>query len=307
MRIAVIGASSFSGAAFVRHAQAKEATLLRLSRPEYNLKNRRIMSALEEAQPEYIVNFAALNMVGESWAHAADYYETNVVAMSRLLDWLATRPWLKKFVQVSTPEVYGPVAETRIAEGAPFAPSTPYAVSRAAADLHALALFRAKGLPVCITRTVNVYGPAQQPYRIVPKTILSVLFGRKLKLHGGGHSVRSFIHIDDVAEAILRVALDGRAGETYHVATSKASETSIRALVTFICTMMGKTLEEVADDDAERIGKDMAYRLDDTKIRKELHWGDCIDLHDGLYRTIDWFMEHAPSYRNRNLEYAHRA
>jgi dTDP-glucose 4,6-dehydratase len=305
MRIAVIGASSFSGAAFVKHAQAKDAVVFRFSRPEYNLKNRRLMSALEEVQPEYIVNFAALNMVGESWAHAADYYETNVVAMSRLLDWLATRTWLKKFVQVSTPEVYGPVAENRIAEGAPFAPSTPYAVSRAAADLHALALFRAKGLPVCFTRTVNVYGPAQQPYRIVPKTVLCALFGKRFKLHGGGHSVRDFIHVDDVAEAILRVALEGRAGETYHVATGK--EVSIRGLVEWICGEMGKTLAEVCDDDAERTGKDMAYRLDDSKIRAELGWSDRGWLWEGLAETIAWFALNADRYRNHSLEYAHRA
>jgi dTDP-glucose 4,6-dehydratase len=309
MRVAVIGASSFSGAAFCRHARANGYEVLELSRSNgYDLNDRHaVPSGLLKMRPDYIVNFAALNMVGESWEHAADYYQTNVVAMSRVLDWVEyTRAgWLKKFVQVSTPEVYGPVAQTRIAEGAPFAPSTPYAVSRAAADMHALALFRARGLPVCFTRTVNVYGPGQQPYRIVPKTILSVLFGRRFKLHGGGHSVRSFIHIDDVAEAILRVAVDGRAGETYHVA--RAGELSIRELVAWICGAMDKTLEDVADDAAERTCKDLAYRLDDTKIRRELGWSDRISLADGIEQTVEWFSANAHLYRNASLEYEHRS
>lgn len=306
MRVAVLGANSFSGTAFAQHMDSGGHQVLRLNRPVFdlNINIDGIVAAVAEFRPQWFVNFAALNMVGESWAHYQDYYRTNVIGVANLVAALRQMPWIEKFVQVSTPEVYG-TTETFIKEGAPFRPSTPYAVSRAAADLHLEAVHRAYGFPVCFTRSVNVYGPAQQPYRIIPKTVLAILRGQKLRLHGGGVSTRSFIHIDDVAQAIELVAARGVPGETYHVATP--NQTSIRDLVRSVCELMGANFDQVVELDSERLGKDMAYQLDDAKIRDELGWTPRIELADGLRQSVDWFRKHADSLAGRPLEYEHRA
>lgn len=307
VRFAVIGASSFSGKSFCQYARRhNDAEVLEISRPQFdlNVKDDRIISALDAFRPEYVVNFAALNMVAESWAHWQDYYETNVIGVARLAQALRDRDYLGKFIQVSTPEVYGST-DTFIKEGAPFKPSTPYAVSRAAADFHLEALHRAHGFPVCFTRTVNVYGPGQQPYRIIPKTVLKVLRGEKLKLHGGGASSRSFIHIDDVADAIHDVARIGVLGETYHIATNE--QTRIRDLVLMICNHLGVRFEDVVEVDAERTGKDMAYQLDCSKIRDTMGWAPLHDFEVGLARTVEWFKARAADYASDSLEYEHRA
>jgi dTDP-glucose 4,6-dehydratase len=301
MGIVVIGASSFSGRAFVRHLRAQGKQVFELSRPDIDLRDKELDGFLGVIRPEYIVNFAALNMVGESWRHAQNYYRTNVEGVSRVVDSLRTANWLKMFVQVSTPEVYGST-ETFIKEGHPFNPSTPYAVSRAAADMHLMALHKQYGFPVCFTRTVNVYGPEQQPYRIIPKTVLSVLKGKKLKLHGGGQSTRSFIHIRDVAEATSLVMFGGKPGETYHISTKQ--QTSIRGLVFDVAKQLGRKFEDFVEDEVERPGKDMAYQLDDSKIRSDLGWMDLISFERGLEETVDWFAERANEYES--LEYVHK-
>lgn len=301
MRIAVLGARSFSGHAFVGLAKKEGHEVLELNRPEHDMNTRleALVASVRDFQPDRFVNFAALNMVGESWAHYQDYYRTNVIGVANVAAALRQMPWLKHFVQVSTPEVYG-TTETMLKEDAPFNPSTPYAVSRAAADLHLDALAHAYGFPVSFTRSVNVYGPEQQPYRIIPKTVLAIMRGQKLKLHGGGRSERSFIHIDDMAEAIMTVAQVG-AG-TYHVSGSPL--VSIRELVQAICRLCGAAFEDVVEEDTERLGKDMAYRLDDSKLREELGWLPLIDLPTGLARTVEWFKTHAADYAS--LEYEHR-
>ena len=202
LRIAVVGATSFTGRAFVNLCEQRGHDLVEVSRPKHDLLGDAPETTARLVRLGYghVVNFAALNMVGESWDHAEDYVSTNVIGVSRLAEALL-RARVSRFVQVSTPEVYGST-DTFLQESAPFNPSTPYAVSRAAIDLMLRCLQREKGLPVLFTRTVNVYGAGQQAYRIVPKTAICAFSGRKLALHGGGISTRSFIHVDDVAAGI---------------------------------------------------------------------------------------------------------
>src|SRR5205814_1191520 len=136
------------------------------------------------------------------------------------------------------------------------------------------------GFPVVTTRAANVYGPAQRLYRIIPKTILSIRLGRRIPLHGGGVSVRSFVHIRDVVAGTFRAALDGAIGECFHFATDEA--VSIRNLVERTCAMMGVAVDDVVDVVGERPGKDMAYLLDTTRARSGLGWQPTISLDDGI-------------------------
>ena len=301
---AVIGSESFSGRAFCEHLRYRAISWAGFSRKTGHDVRRpaTIIDQIAEQRIPYVVNFAALNMVAESWHYAGDYYRTNVEGVASLADGLR-ESGIRRFVQVSTPEVYG-TQHTALREGAPYGPSTPYAVSRAAADMHLSACQRAWGFPVCFTRTVNVYGPGQQLYRIVPKAIMCAMTGRKLQLHGGGFSERSFVHINDVADGIFSVAIDGADGATYHMATPRMI--SIRALVMMICEMMGVSFGDLVDEVEDRPGKDHAYLLDDSKIRDTLGWRDAVKLEDGITEVIAWARKHRTELEVMSLDYEHR-
>lgn len=290
MKIIILGASSFSGGWFASVARAEGHELAALSRPVWDLRDKHQSAVFDLIRSGFvrIVNYAALNVVPDSWKNPADYYATNVAGIARLAEVMEMAGGVERFVQVSTPEVYGSTG-TFLREGADFRPSTPYAISRAAADWHLRLLHKERGLPVCFTRTVNVYGERQQHYRIIPRTIRCALLGEKLQLEGGGASTRSFIHAEDAARATLRVLEDGRPGEDYHVAYPH--QTRIRSLVETICVRIGKRPEDVIEDVPERVGKDMNYQLDDVKIRSELEWRERVPLDVGLDRAITWGRE----------------
>lgn len=329
-KIAVIGSNSFSGASFVRHCLAQHLEVLgasrsdelaacflpytwlpaeaqrsfRFVRADLNHDLDRLMAALDEFQPDYVVNFAAQGMVAQSWLIPEHWYQTNVVANVRFHDRLRQCAWLRKYVHVSTPEVYGSTSGL-IDESAPFNPSTPYAASRAACDLHLRTFFNQYKFPVVWTRAANVYGPGQQLYRIIPRTILSIRLGQKLSLHGGGHSVRSFIHIADVADATLRIARSAPAGECYHLSTPR--NISIRELVEMICRTMGADFDAIVQVTEDRPGKDAAYLLDSAKARRTLGWRDAVSLEAGVAETIQWFGNYEAEIRRQPLDYVHKA
>ena len=181
-----------------------------------------LLELIDRVQPELVVNFAAQGMVAESWLNPTHWYQTNVVAQVALHDALRQRPFLQKYVHVTTPEVYGSTDGSWIKEHEQFSPSTPYAVSRAACDLHLQSFYKTYGFPVVFTRAANVYGPGQQLYRIIPRTLLSARTSERMQLHGGGNSVRAFIHIKDVARATLQLANEGEPGSTWHISTQKS-------------------------------------------------------------------------------------
>jgi dTDP-glucose 4,6-dehydratase len=182
-----------------------------------------------------------------------------------------------------------------------FAPSTPYAISRAAGDWHLKAFFETRNFPVIFTRTSNVYGEHQRLYRIIPKTIFSILTGRKLPLHGGGLSRRSFIHIADVSHALIKIIESGRIGDSYHISTKDFVQ--ISEVVQEICIALGAEFSQVVEITHDRIGKDFAYTLDSSKIRRELEWQDNVTLKDGLMKTIKWIVENREFFSENDLMY----
>lgn len=250
-----------------------------------------------------IVNFAAQSMVAESWLTPEHWYQTNVVANVRLHEALRKTGKLRRYIHVSTPEVYGSCSGT-VTENENYRPSTPYAASRAACDLHLMTFCKQYDFPVCFTRAANVYGAGQQLYRIIPRTILAVLTGQKLQLHGGGHSVRSFIHLDDVANATLRIADDGKTGEIYHLSTDRFI--SIRELVEMVCKQMRTPFASIVEISEDRPGKDAAYLLDSTKCRTELDWQDRISLEKGIASVITWAETWREPLANMPLAYQHK-
>src|SRR5207237_10499262 len=156
------------------------------------------------------------SIVGASGPSAGAWVTTNVGSAVRVHELLRNYDGLQRYVHVTTPEVYGST-DGWVTESAPFNPSTPYAVSRAAADMSLRTYFANYKFPVVFTRAANVYGPGQQLYRIVPRTIVAAMGGQKLRLDGGGKSVRVFIHMTDVSDATLKIARTGRPGDSYHI------------------------------------------------------------------------------------------
>jgi dTDP-glucose 4,6-dehydratase len=191
-----------------------------------------------------------------------------------------------------------------IKEDAPFNPSTPYAVSRAAGDMSLRTFVAAYQFPAVFTRAANVFGPGQQLYRIIPRAIYFIRTGRKLPLHGGGHSQRSFIHIRDVCDATLRVARDAKPGEEFHISRDRVI--SVRQLVEMICDRMRVRFEECVEVVGERLGKDAAYRLDSSKIRSQLGWQDKVSLEDGIDETIAWVDRWLEELKQVPQDYVHK-
>jgi dTDP-glucose 4,6-dehydratase len=329
MKFLVIGSNSFSGAQFVKFLLQQGIEVLGVSRSEelndvylpykwdndlkagkfifkkidLNKNLDELINLLHEFKPEFIVNFAAQGMVAQSWEKPQDWYQTNVVGQVKLHDQLRKLPFIKKYVHVTTPEAYGST-DGWIKESFHFAPSTPYAVSRAACDLHLMSFFKAYNFPVVFTRAANVYGPGQQLYRIIPRAMLYARIGKKMQLHGGGHSIRSFIHMDDVSDATLKIALNGLVGESYHISTNDFI--SIRELVEKISEMTHVDLESLAEITGDRLGKDQAYLLATEKIRNSLGWKDKVSLSEGLADTLNWVDSNLEVLRNLPADYIHK-
>jgi dTDP-glucose 4,6-dehydratase len=326
-KVLLVGSNSFSGASFIGYLLKQDVEVIGVSRSQeahraflpYRWGGRdagfrffqcdlnhdldSLMSLVHDAKPDYIVNFAAQSMVGESWRNPDHWFMTNVLSAVRLHERLRHCDFLQKYVHVTTPEVYGST-EGFIREDTPFNPSTPYAVSRAAGDMSLRTYFDAYQFPVVFTRAANVYGPGQQLYRIIPRTILFVLLGRKLQLHGGGHSRRSFIHMDDVSEATWRITRKAAAGQTYHIATKEI--VTVRELVELICRKMGVRFEDCVEIVGERLGKDAAYMLDSTKLRETLGWRDNVTLDAGIDQCIGWVKQHLEDLRQLPFDYQHK-
>lgn len=322
----IIGSNSFSGATFVDFALAQGGKVIGTSRSAepndaflpykwsdhknfifHELDLNRHLNELTEliwdVKPAYVVNFAAQSMVGESWQNPGDWFMTNVVSTIKFHDELRKCDFLKRYVHVSTPEVYGSCSGF-VGEDFIFNPSTPYAVSRAAADMSLRTFHTAYKFPVVTTRAANVFGPGQQLYRIIPRTILFILLGRKLQLHGGGVSTRSFIHMKDVCDATWRIMKDGKSGETYHISTNEVI--SICALVERICTKLNVEFDDHVEFVGDRIGKDSAYHLDSKKIRNELGWVDKISLEHGLDECIAWVRSNFETLKQQSFDYQHK-
>jgi dTDP-glucose 4,6-dehydratase len=271
--------------AFLPYKWQKRPGTVRFSRIDLNHDLDRLKTLLVRERPTHIVNFAAQSMVGESWFHPDHWMMTNVVSTVRLHELLRNYDGLDRYIHVTTPEVYGST-DGWVKENAAFNPSTPYAVSRAAADMSLRTYFANYQFPVLFTRAANVYGPGQQLYRIVPRTIVAARGGQKLRLDGGGKSARVFIHMADVSNATLKIARAGRPGHTYHI--SGYELVSIRTLVEMILKRLCKSFDDCVEIAPERPGKDTAYMLDSIKLRTELGWRDTVSLEMGVDDVIHW-------------------
>jgi dTDP-glucose 4,6-dehydratase len=258
-----------------------------------------------EHRPDAVLHLAAETHVDRSIDGPMAFIDTNVAGTATLLQ--AARTHREggrelRLLHVSTDEVYGALGATgRFTEDTPYAPNSPYAASKAASDHLVRAWGETYGLPVILTNCSNNYGPFQFPEKLVPVVILSALSGRDIPVYGQGTNVRDWLHVEDHARGLLAVLAHGRLGERYNIGGD--AEARNIDLVQAICAALDELRPEGAPHArlirfvADRPGHDFRYAIDATKVRTELGWRPTVTLHEGLRRTVAWYIENEPWWR----------
>ena len=327
-KILVIGSNSFTGNNFVNYCLGKNYNIVGVSRSDQpnetllSYKNNKliknfkfykfninkdiskILSLIKKFKPEIIINYSAQGDVRHSWKNPSEWYETNSTAVINLTSKLIDLDFIKKYISISTPEVYGS-SEKKIKESNFYNPSTPYAASKLSGDLHLQTMFKKYNFPVLFTRSSNVYGPYQQLYRIIPKTIINLKLGKKIDLHGYGKSKRDFIYIEDLNEAVFKIMNKGNIGEVYNIATNEKLIT-IYDLVKKICKIMNMNFDNSVNLVNENYGQDFTYNLNTNKIRKKFKWSEKIKLEIGIKKTISWINTNWSQINNMPHQYIHK-
>ncbi|MGW2778408.1 dTDP-glucose 4,6-dehydratase [Streptomyces olivaceoviridis] len=310
MNLLVTGAAGFIGSHYVRGLLADDApdaphvtvldrltyagtlTNLPVGHPRLDFVHGDVCDAdlVDElmADADQVVHFAAESHVDRSIEGAGEFVRTNVLGTQTLLD-AALRHGTGPFVHVSTDEVYGSIRAGSWSETHPLAPNSPYAASKAAADLMALAHHRTHGLDVRITRCSNNYGPRQFPEKVIPLFVTNLLDGLPVPLYGDGRHVRDWLHVDDHCHGIDLVRTQGRPGEVYHL--GGGTELTNKELTGLLLEACGAGWEQVVHV-PDRKGHDLRYSLDWSKARDELGYRPRRDFTTGLAETVAWYRAH---------------
>jgi dTDP-glucose 4,6-dehydratase len=307
--ILVTGGCGFIGSNFVRHILAKYSyNVINLDKLTYagnpenlqDIKDTRYTfikgdiaekSDLEkvfEPPIELVVNFAAESHVDRSIIDPDTFIKTNINGTFQLLE-MAKKKGVKKFVQISTDEVYGSLGkEGKFREDTPLAPNSPYSASKTSADVLAMSYYKTYNMPVVITRCSNNYGPYQFPEKLIPLIITNALNDIELPVYGDGLNIRDWIHVKDHCEAIDTVLHNGKEGNVYNIGGD--NERTNMEIVRLILKILGKpeTLIKYVKD---RLGHDRRYAIDGAKIERELGFKPRIDFAQGMEETIRWYGE----------------
>jgi dTDP-glucose 4,6-dehydratase len=234
-----------------------------------------------------VVHFAAESHVDRSVRDASIFVETNVLGTQQLLD-AALRHELPRFVHVSTDEVYGSISEGSWPETWPLEPNSPYSASKAGSDLLARAYHRTHGLNISITRCSNNYGPYHFPEKVIPLFVTNLIDAKHVPLYGEGNNVRDWLHVDDHCRGIAMVLTGGRAGEVYNI--GGGTELTNKELTEMLLEATGKDWSYV-DRVADRLGHDLRYSVDITKISNELGYAPQVPFEQGLADVVQWYRD----------------
>ncbi|WP_251423759.1 dTDP-glucose 4,6-dehydratase [Veillonella agrestimuris] len=253
---------------------------------------------VKNERPHIIVNVAAESHVDRSIENPGIFLETNVLGTQVLLD--AARKYdVERYHQVSTDEVYGDLPLEKLAlaftENAPLRPSSPYAASKASADLLCLAYSRTYQMPITISRCSNNYGPYQFPEKLIPRMIINALHNKKLPVYGAGSNVRDWLYVEDHCAAIDLVMRKGTIGEIYNVGGH--NEKTNLEVVSTILKALNKD-ESLIEFVADRPGHDLRYVIDSTKLETELGWTPKFSFAERIQYTIQWYVEYEEWWRN---------
>lgn len=329
MNILVTGGAGFIGSNFIKYLlQHTDHHIVNLDALTYagNLNNledihrdprytfvhgdvnhRKLLDQLfEKHEIQTVINFAAESHVDRSIEDPQIFMKTNALGTQTLLDaaesyWRvfsgkgAGRSYREnvKFIQVSTDEVYGTLQqEGYFTEASPISPNSPYAASKASADMIVRAYHETYGLPVNITRCSNNYGPYQFPEKLIPLSITNALQNKSLPVYGDGKQIRDWLHVDDHCSAIAAVLDRGKNGEVYNIGGNNEKENI--ELVKLILHSLNKS-EQLLTFVTDRLGHDRRYAIDNSKITSELGWSPAYTFETGIQETIQWYLTH-PSW-----------
>ncbi|MCY8232274.1 dTDP-glucose 4,6-dehydratase [Priestia endophytica] len=260
-----------------------------------DINNRELLDRVVKGHEiDVIVNFAAESHVDRSITEPDVFIKSNVLGTQTLLD-IAKENGVKKYVQISTDEVYGSLGETGyFTEETPLAPNSPYAASKAGADMLVSAYYKTYGLNVNITRCSNNYGPYQFPEKLIPLMITNTMEGERLPVYGDGKNVRDWLHVRDHCMAIDLVIHKGVAGEVYNI--GGGNEKTNNEIVHFIVEKLGVSRELILFVE-DRLGHDRRYAIDATKVERELGWEPTYTFEKGMDETIGWYVENEKWWR----------
>ncbi len=327
MTVLVTGGAGFIGSAFVRYLLEKtEVKVVNIDKltyaanlqalEEFGAKDRHfhfqddicdeaaILKILEDTKPNIVVHLAAESHVDRSIEGPAAFVETNILGTYSLLEAIShfekkyelSNQQPLRFIHVSTDEVYGSLGDTgRFTEDSAYRPNSPYAATKAASDHLARAWHNTYGLETIVTNASNNYGPYQFPEKLIPRTIISALCGKPIEIYGTGINIRDWIHVNDHADALWCIALNGISGLTYNIGANTESRNV--DLVRMLC----KTLNELSPATApherhitfvdDRPGHDFRYALDASRLQTSLKWRPSYTLADGIHHTVAWYLE----------------
>jgi len=263
-----------------------------------------LLELLDKEKPQIIVNYAAQGEGAVSWKKSWRFFETNSMALARLAEELMKREYLERFIQIGTSELYGSV-DFAAKETTPIQVTSPYAASKAAFDMYLISVHRFLKFPMNIIRPSNAYCPGQLLHRVIPKTVICGLTGRKLPLQGGGRAEKSYIHARDLARAIHLVAEKAPLGTIYNAGPKEP--TSIRRVVELTAEALRIPFEQLAEVTEDRLGQDSRYWLDSSAIKRDVGWEPQIGWQEGLKEMVDWGRKYLDQLRDWPTDYVLRA
>lgn len=309
-RLLVTGGCGFIGSNFIRYMLSNYPyTIINLDKltyagnlenltdvendPRYtfirgDIANKEDLSRVFEHEIDVVINFAAESHVDRSILDPDAFIQTNINGTFNLLEEARKRE-IKRFIQISTDEVYGSLGtEGKFTEATPLAPNSPYSASKASADMLAMAYCKTYGTPVLITRCSNNYGPYQFPEKLIPLIITNALEDKELPVYGDGMNVRDWIHVIDHAIAIDTVLHKGEIGNVYNIG-GENERTNIE-IVKLILSILGKPESRIKYV-TDRPGHDRRYAIDSTKITRDLKYGTTTDFEKGMEDTVKWYLD----------------
>ncbi|PJC01759.1 MAG: dTDP-glucose 4,6-dehydratase [Candidatus Komeilibacteria bacterium CG_4_9_14_0_8_um_filter_36_9] len=316
MKILVTGGAGFGGSNFIRYMLKKYpdyqiinldkltyagnlANLIDLdSNPNYtfikgDIIDSKIVKKLA-SQVDAIINYAAETHVDRSILDPEAFINSNIVGVYQLLEAVKNNKNVKKFIQISTDEVFGSIKEGHFKESDPFQPNSPYAAAKASGDLLCRSYIKTFQLPIIVTHSCNYYGPYQFPEKLVPLFITNLMEGKKVPVYGKGDNVREWIHTDDHARAIDLLLHKGELGEVYNIGTG--DEKTNMEITNLILEVMGKG-EEMIEYVKDRPGHDWRYAIDNSKI-KALGFTPEVDFKQGLAELAKWYQDNEKWWRD---------
>ena len=257
-----------------------------------NITNKKFMEE-QITNCDAVINFAAETFVDRSINDANPFLVSNIRGAYTILDIITKQK--KRMIQISTDEVFGSLIDGTATEQSKLNPSSPYAATKAAAELLANSYYATYGSDVIITRCTNNYGPRQFAEKLIPKTILLASKDMKIPIYGKGTNIRDWIYVDDHCNAVLMTLLNGKAGESYNISAN--NEIDNLTVVRKILEIMNKS-EDLIDFVEDRPGHDFRYSMDSKKISDELGWRVKSNFDYGLRKTIQWYLDHPDTLNN---------